>query len=222
MMRHGRLSHHRRHAHAVGALTGVLLLAGTSAVASVDAPRTSKHLRPAELAQKVAAATDARLVIVERQQVTPTDATVIYSDSRKQIAAEYMGSKLYSGDIKGTWFSAASKHCYSTTKERFVGLTSIGMSLLPQGSVAAQVKVSYRQVEPRALRWTIAATSQHGVEQGTVWFNARDVIVKSQTQAYKSGSHGTAQATTVTLTYPDALRATVPSHVPRPVCPAKV
>ena len=174
MMRHGRLSQHRNHAQAVGAFTGALLLAGGGAVASANAPRNSKHLSAAELAHKVATATDARLVIVERQQVTPSDATVIYSDSRKQIAAEYIGSKLYSGDIKGTWFAAASSHCYSTTKERFVGLTSIGMSLLPQA--AAQVKVSYRQVEPRALRWTITATSQHGVEQGTVWFNLRDLI----------------------------------------------
>jgi hypothetical protein len=221
MMRHGRLSHHRNHAQAVAAFTGAFLLAGGGAVASADAPRNSEHLSPAELAQKVAAATDARLVIVERQQVTSTDATVIDSDARKQIAAEYMGSKLYSGDIKGTWFAAASRHCYSTTNERFVGLTSIGMSLLPQGSVAAQVKVSYRQVGPRALRWKIAATSQHGVEQGTVWFSARDVIVKSQTRAYKSGSHGTAQAATVTLTYPKTLPATVPSQVPRPVCKAK-
>jgi len=218
-MRHGRLSHHRNHAQAVAALAGVLLLACGGAVASADAPRNSKHLSPAELAQKVAAATDARLVIVERQQVTPTDATVIDSDARKQIAAEYIGSKLYSGDIKGTWFAAASSHCYSITKERFVGLTSIGMSLLPQA--ATQVKVSYRQVEPRALRWTIAETSQHGVEQGTVWFNARDVIVKSQTQAYESGSHGTAQATAVALTYPNGLPATVPSRVPGPVCKAK-
>ena len=222
MMRHGRLSQHRNHAQAVGAFTGALLLAGGGAVvASADAPRTLKHLSPAELAQKVAAATDARLVIVERQRVTATDATVIDSDARKQIAVEYMGSKLYAGDIKGTWFSATSKHCYSTSKERFVGLTSIGMSLLPLGSVAAQATVSYRQVEPRALRWTITATSQHGVEQGTVWFDARDLIVKSQTRAYKSGSHGTAQGTTVTLAYPKALPATVPSHVAGPVCKAK-
>ena len=84
MMRHGRLSQHRSHAQAVGALTGALLLAGGGAVASADAPRNSKHLSPAELAQKVAAATDARLVIVERQQVTPTDATVIDSDARSR------------------------------------------------------------------------------------------------------------------------------------------
>ena len=116
MMRHGRLSHHRKHAHAVGALAGVLLLAAGGAIASADAPRNSKHLSAAELAHKVATATDARLVIVEREQVTPTDATVTYSDSRKQIAAEYIGSKLYSGDIKGTWFAATSSHCYTTTR----------------------------------------------------------------------------------------------------------
>jgi hypothetical protein len=60
-MRYGRLSHHRNHGQAVGALAGVLLLAGTSAVARADAPRSSKRLSPAELAKKVAAATDARL-----------------------------------------------------------------------------------------------------------------------------------------------------------------
>ena len=59
MTRHGRLSHHRNHAQAVGALTGVLLLVGTSAVASANALQNPTHLSPAELAQKVAAATDA-------------------------------------------------------------------------------------------------------------------------------------------------------------------
>ena len=76
--------------------------------------------------------------------------------------------------------------------------------------------MSYRQVEPRALRWTIAATSQHGVEQGTVWFNARDLILKSQTRAYKSGSHGTAQAATVTLTYPNGAASDRPVARSRP------
>jgi hypothetical protein len=62
MMRHGRLSR-----QALAALAAALLLAGGSAVATADATR---HSRASELAQKVAIATDRRLVIVERQKLT--------------------------------------------------------------------------------------------------------------------------------------------------------
>lgn len=192
-----------------------LAAGATLAVASVAAASTGNGA--AALALKVAKATDARQVIVMRQQITKTYSEVYYSDAPEQVSAEFMGTQLSSGDVRGSWYSLTSKRCYAISKERFVGLSTIGYSLLPQSS-GRVVTVSYQQVEPHALRWTIAKTSQHGTETGTVWFNSRGVIVKSQTKAFKSGP-GTANATSVTLTYPAKLPGGVPTHLPSRACP---
>jgi hypothetical protein len=134
-----------------------------------------------------------------------------------QISAEFIGSKLYAGDIKGNWFVTTSRGCYSTTREPFVGLSSVGASLLPQGAAGGNL-VAYKEIGPHELQWTIAANSQHGLEHGTVWFNADDLIVRAQDRSYRSGHHGTAQATIVTLAYPKALPARVPDRLPLPAC----
>ena len=215
-MRHGRSP--RRYIQVLSTLVGAVVVAGALGSAAIAASHAANRSNANALAQEVAAATDAELVIVMHQQITATDAEVTFSDARRQVEVEYMGSQLYAGDINGTWFTATSKHCYSTTKERFVGLASIGMSLLPQGSTIGGLKVRYRQPGPRLLRWTIAATSAHGLEQGRVWFSSHDLILKSQDRAYKTSAHGTAQTTTVTLTYPKSLPARVPTRVPPPVC----
>lgn len=207
-MRHGRTPHKYLPALALGVAAAAAPIA--TAASSSSASR---------LAERVATATDKQLVIAMRQQITPTYAELTYSDSAKRISAEILGTQLYSGDLKDRWFERTAKGCYSTTKERFVGLSTIGASLLPQ-TTATVTKIAYQRPAVRELRWTIAATSSHGLEQATVWFNARDLIVKVQDRSYKSGRHGTAQATTLTLSYPKRLPARVPTHVPAPICKA--
>jgi hypothetical protein len=209
-MRHGRSPH--KHLQTLCALA-----VGAGVAFAPAAAAASNHA--AQLAQRVATATDTQLVIAMHQQVTPTYAEVTYSDAPRRISAQFLGAKLYSGDINGSWFERTANSCYSTTKERFVGLTSIGTSLLPQGSSGVAV-IAYKQLAARELQWTIGANSQHGLEQSTVWFNSRDLIIKAQDRSYKSGRHGTAQPTTVTLTYPKALPAGVPARLPGPACKA--
>ncbi|MGH2862556.1 MAG: hypothetical protein ACRDLT_13780 [Solirubrobacteraceae bacterium] len=210
-MRHGRLPHNYLPALAALALGAPAASAATAAAAGSNGA--------SGLAHRVAAATDHQLVIAMRQQITLTYAEATYSDSAKRISAEFMGNQLYSGDIKGRWFERTAKGCYSTTKERFVGLSTIGASLLPQ-SAADVTTITYKQPAPRELRWSIAATGTHGLEKSTVWFNSRHLIVKADDRSYKSGRHGVAQATTVTLTYPQTLPARVPTRTPSPVCKA--
>ncbi len=207
-MRHGRSPHNPMR-------TVCTVAAVAAAAAPAVAGAAQSHA--SAIAERVANATDAQLVIAMRQQLGPSYAEITYSDAPKRISAEFIGSKLSSGDIKGRWFSRTAKSCYSATREPFVGLASIGASLLPQGAGGSSA-ITYRQLASRELQWTIAATSQHGLEQGTVWFNSRDLIVEAHDRSYKSGRHGTAQATTVTLTYPKSLPASVPAHLPAPVC----
>lgn len=210
-MRHGRPTRKYLPAAAAIALTAAAATAPIAAAAGSSSA--------SQLADRVAAATDKQLVIAMRQQITPTYVDLTYSNAAKQISAEFMGGHLYAGDIKGRWFERTSKNCYSTTKERFVGLSTIGVSLLPQ-STATVTKITYQQPAAHELRWTIAATSAHGRELGTVWFNAHDLIVKVQNRSYKSGRHGEVEATTVTLTYPPTLPASVPIRMPSPACKA--
>lgn len=210
-MRHGRST--RKYLPAAAALA-LTVAAGSAPVATAAGLSSAS-----QLAERVANATDKQLVIAMRQQITPTYADLTYSNAAKQISADFMGGHLYSGDIRGRWFERTAKSCYSTTKERFVGLSTIGASLLPQ-STATVTKINYQQLAPHELRWTIAATRAHGLEQGTVWFNARDLIVKVHDRSYNSGRPGEVDATTLTLTYPSTLPASVPTHTPSPACKA--
>lgn len=210
-MKHGRSD--RRHM-----LIAIALIGSTCAVANATAAATPTGSSAAALARRVSAATDAQPVIVMRQQLTKTQREITYSDARRQVEVEFVGARPYSGDIRGKLFTLSSGRCYVTTREPFVGLTGVGTSLLPQSSVTGGVMVSYRRFGRRALRWSIPATSLHGLEEGTVWFDDRDVILRSEGIAYRSGSHGRAQATAVTLTYPTGLPRSVPVHVPSPVC----
>jgi hypothetical protein len=209
-MRQGRL------AQALATTVGALIAVNAGAVATTEA---SQAPSAASLVLKVATATDARQVIVLHQPIATGTADVTYSDAPRQLELEYIGSRLYAGDVHGTWFTSTAKHCYSATKEPFVGLSSIGSSLLPQASATGTV--AYKQLGPQQLQWTIAATKQHGIEHGRVWFNSADLIVKSQTRSYTSGQRATTQATTLTLTYPSALPANVTEHRPTPVCKAE-
>lgn len=208
-MRHGRSTRK--------CLPAAAAIAMTAAAAAAPIASATSSSSASQLADRVASATDAQLVIAMRQQITPTYSELTYSNSAKQISAEFMGGRLYSGDIRGRWFERTAKSCYSTSKERFVGLSTIGASLLPQ-STATVTKITYQQLASHELRWTIAATSAHGLEQGTVWFNGRHLIVKVQDRSYKSGHHGAVEATTATLTYPPALPPRVPTRTPTPIC----
>jgi hypothetical protein len=214
-MKHGRSQGHIR---IVCAQTVLVAAACSLTVANAGAAITPKSSGAAALARRVAAATDARLVIAMHQQVTKSLTEVTYSDARRQIEVEFVGSRPYSGDIRGTLFTMSGARCYATTREPFVGLTGVGVSLLPQGSATGGVSVSYRRLGRSGLRWSIPATSLHGLEEGTVRFNSRDLILSSRGIAYKSGHRGRAEATAVDLAYPKSLPGSVPVHVPAPRC----
>lgn len=210
-MRQGRSARsHRQLAWTIGCVVSVALAPATAAGASSQA---------AALAQRVATATDAQNVIAMRQQLPASSVDLTYSDAPERVAVEFAASKLVSGDIRGKWFASTTGRCFIVSEEPFVGLTSIGRSLLPQASSTAGATVAYWQIDPHALEWRIKARSGHVLQRATVWFNTRDLIIKAREQSYRRGEQ--APSSTVTLTYLRRLPSTLPTRVPSPACRAK-
>jgi hypothetical protein len=209
-----------KHAHRLTAGAGIVLatLTLTATAASAKGLTDAAAGKPLKTAAAIVRATDRSSVIETRdgKKVAGHAVYASYSDRRSRIAATYLEGRLVQGTVDTTLY-AANGSCFKHEQlSEFVGLSQLATSLLPLPTHTQ--RVSYT-LTGRALHWREPATKQHGVEHGTVEFNARDQVTGSYTATYSSG-HSKVDGQTISVSYPAKLPRSVPAALPKPVCEA--